>query len=267
MAAMYLTKVRIAPAILFFLLVCALIPLFLTAPFYGYGASNDTVRSADRPTASLLQMNLRYDAEAAPAVKLIRSVGADIVTLQEAKERWVDALSAVEDIYPYRVLCGVEKPLGGNVILSKFQIIENDTACIDRLGLVATRIELAENQSLTVASQHLVWPWPYQQWPQIKALSPILSELQAPLIIGGDFNAAPWSAALDVYADATNTHPVKRIGASFAPYALPVSWKSFIGLPIDNIFVSDEIEILSTGTIEPTASDHLPVLTRFALRQ
>ncbi|MEN3791981.1 endonuclease/exonuclease/phosphatase family protein [Fulvimarina sp. MAC3] len=268
LAAMFVAGVRLARAIWLIALASVLVPLAVTAPFFGIrlAPSSDTARSEDHTALSLLQMNLRYNSDTKPALDLIRSTKADVVTLQESTERWVDALSGVKDIYPHRILCGVKKPLGGNVILSKFQIRESDTVCDEELGFLATTIDLANEEILTVASQHLVWPWPFRQWSQIEVLPAILAQLDHPLVIGGDFNAVPWSAAVSVYADAANARPIEGIGATFAPYALPASWKPVIGLPIDNVLVSSEIKILSTGTLPPTASDHLPVLTRFSIK-
>lgn len=269
LVAIMIAKVRTGPAISLACLAgiaCLSLPLALTAPYFGIDPGANTARSADQKRYSLLQMNLRYDADTAPAIDRLRTVGADIVTLQEATERWVVALSKVEDIYPYRAFCGARKPHGGNVILSKFEINDDRRICSEPLGLLVAPVELSKGRFLTVVSQHLVWPWPYKQWLQLAALSPVLPTLEKPMIVGGDFNAVPWSAAVDAYADMTETRQIEGIGATFAPYGLPASWRPIIGLPIDNVLISDDIEILSTGALPATASDHLPVLTHFSFR-
>ncbi|EAU42909.1 Endonuclease/exonuclease/phosphatase family protein [Fulvimarina pelagi HTCC2506] len=243
----------------------AVLALLSTTPFTVADTSRtQTAGNGDR-LYSHLQMNLLFDADTAPAVALIRELEADFVTLQEAPPRWIKALQAVTDIYPHRFACGASVPVGGPVILSRWPIEAGSEECKANLGFASARVALGKDGKLTLVSQHLHWPWPFQQWPQIDALSGALRGLPRPLLIGGDFNATPWSAAIASFAEASETIPIEGIGPTFAPSDLPASWKRSIGLAIDNVLASREIDILSTRTLKPTASDHLPVLTRFSI--
>ena len=67
------------------------------------------------------------------------------------------------------------------------------------------------------------------------------------------------------YADATGTKPVTGIGPTWMYRRLPASLARYVGLPIDNVLASDGITALATERLAPTASDHLPVLVRFAV--
>jgi endonuclease/exonuclease/phosphatase (EEP) superfamily protein YafD len=120
---------------------------------------------------------------------------------------------------------------------------------------------------VTIASQHLRWPWPYSQWFHIDALAPALAEAGSPLVIGGDFNAVPWSAAVESYAAASGTEAVGGIGPTWLHPSLPGRWRRVVGLPIDNILVSPGVTITAVSRPMATASDHLPVLVAFRRRE
>ncbi|MEE2951051.1 MAG: endonuclease/exonuclease/phosphatase family protein [Pseudomonadota bacterium] len=211
---------------------------------------------------TLLQMNLRYDAVSEPALAAIRESGADIVTLEEVTPRWSQSLAAIADLYPHRFDCGLARPVGGMVILSRRPFADDLSICVPDDGFAARRIALDEGRRLTIGAEHLKWPWPHDHWYQIAALEPVLARLAGPLVIGGDFNAAPWSAAVSRYAKASDTRPVAGIGPTFLPSALPSWLKRFAGLSIDNVLVSEGVSVSEAKTLPATGSDHLPVLIR-----
>ena len=212
-----------------------------------------------------LQMNLLFDAVAPPALATIRESGADIVTLEEVTPRWSRSLAAVSDLYPYRFDCGLVRPVGGMVILSRRPFTDVLSICVPDDGFAARQIALEDGRLLTIGTEHLKWPWPHDHWYQIAALEPVLTALPRPMIIGGDFNAAPWSAAVARYAKASDTRPVAGIGPTFLPSALPSWLKRFIGLSLDNVLVSGGVRVLEARTLPATGSDHLPVLVRLSV--
>ncbi|MDY8109993.1 endonuclease/exonuclease/phosphatase family protein [Fulvimarina sp. 2208YS6-2-32] len=231
----------------------------------GANASGDRGAAASAEEAlTLLQMNLLYKAETAPALRTIRQASADFVTLQEASPRWIEALGATGDLYPHRATCANAQLSSSVLILSKHPF-DGAVICRERLRFVAGTVVLENGHRVTIGSAHLFWPWPHGQRWQLHALSPELEALPSPLLVGGDFNAVPWSASVRKFAAASATSPVRHIGATFAPAFLPAAWKAWVGLPIDNVLVSEEILVQSAETLAPTAADHLPVQVRFAI--
>ncbi|MCQ0987184.1 endonuclease/exonuclease/phosphatase family protein [Jiella marina] len=230
---------------------------------------------ADRPSAfeagapgtlSLLQMNLRFDADPEPALALIDRLDPDILTLQEVDVPWVKALSALEADYPHRALCGAEEAgVSGVAIFSRLPFAEAPALCRPYEGFVARRIMAGPRRPVTIVSEHLEWPWPFGQHRQFVRLRADLARLPAPIVVAGDFNATPWSATVERYADATKTRPVTGIGATWLDRRLFRPALAWVGLPIDNVLVSKGIDVARAERQPSTASDHRPILVRFGV--
>ncbi|MBO0662301.1 endonuclease/exonuclease/phosphatase family protein [Jiella sp. MQZ9-1] len=219
---------------------------------------------AGRTALTLLQMNLKYDAEAQPAIATIEQVKPDIVTMQEINQRWLDAMNGLNAVYPYRVVCGAGHH-GGVAIFSKLAFASPTANCHATDGFVAQRLDLGNGRGLTVASEHLEWPWPHRQGLQMASLGRVLPALEQPDLVSGDFNAVAWSGTVQRFAEATSTRPVHGIGPTWLARELPDVLRPLIGLPIDNILVSKDVEVLAVARQPATASDHLPVLLHFTV--
>lgn len=217
---------------------------------------------------SLLQMNLRFDADTEPALALIDRLKPDILTLQEVDVPWVKSLSALEGDYPHRAFCESDEVpgVGGVAILSRFPFAEAPALCRPYDGFVARQIVVDPRRSVTIVSEHLQWPWPFEQHRQFARLRADLADLPAPVVVAGDFNATPWSATVKRYAAVTKTRPLTGIGATWLDRRLFRPALAWIGLPIDNLLVSKGISVERVERQAATASDHRPILLRFAVR-
>ena len=239
--------------------------LITVAPFlvpHRSGASASPSRSY-----SLLQMNVLYRAgDREAALRRVRDAQPDVVTLQEMTPEWRDALASLSDSYPYQFFCRWPGgPTSDAAILSRRPFAAGDRGTCDTMNALSARAVDFDGVAVTIASQHQLWPWPAGQWHRIAALRPTLAALPKPLIVGGDFNAAPWSAAVRTYAAAAGTRPVEGIGPTWFPEVLPAELGRWFGLPLDNVLASDGIAVLGSERLPATGSDHLPVLVRFTL--
>jgi len=220
---------------------------------------------AGRPAYRLLQMNLRYDvAEPAEAIRRIAAEAPDIVTLQETGRGWQARLETLSATYPHQFYCSGRFAQGNVAILSKRPFVDETGYCDVENGFAARRIDF-NGTVATIVSQHLQWPWPFGHWRQLADLQETLGLLRGPVLIAGDFNAAPWSAALATYAAASRTTPMTGIGFTWLLRALPGVLAPFVGLPIDHVLATPGIVIRQIATLAPTASDHLPIAATFSL--
>lgn len=219
------------------------------------------------PHYRLLQMNLRFDAvDKAAAVRRIGEVEPDVVTLQEVTDEWRKLLDTLQDRYPYRYYCSGARSFFYSAILSRRPFADGDAGgiCLPEQGFVARSVDF-NGVSVAVASMHLDWPWPHGHWSQVRALEPVLDHVPSPLVLAGDFNAAPWSAAVSSVAEASGTKPAMGIGPTWIHRTLPRAIAPYVGLPIDTILHSAEIDSMIVKRLQATTSDHLPLLARFAL--
>jgi endonuclease/exonuclease/phosphatase (EEP) superfamily protein YafD len=215
---------------------------------------------------TLLQMNLRWNVEdRAAAIRLIGRLQPDVVALEEAGEAWRPLLDPLADRYPYRYDCGEPDTFGKLTLLSRRSFAADDAGTCDADDGFLSRAVNFNGSRVTIAVQHLRWPWPGRQWQQLARLEDRLAALAAPTLIAGDFNAAPWSAFLERYALLSGTRIVPHVGPTWLPLPLTAWLAPYAGLPIDNILASTDIEIIDVERPAATGSDHLPVIVTFAV--
>lgn len=214
---------------------------------------------------TLLQMNLRYDApDKAAALRLVGRLSPDLVTLEEVTPAWRESFSAVESRYPFHFYCSSLRE-GTVAILSRRPFDPDDPGYCNTIEGFAARTVDLNGVKIVIGAEHLRWPWPGRQWRQISSLAPVLARLEHPLLIAGDFNGAPWSAAVRSYAAISGTHIMRGIGPSWIQQLLPPALARYFGLPIDNVLASYGVSVLNVQRAEATSSDHLPVLVTFSL--
>ena len=222
---------------------------------------------AGAPSYSLLQMNLLFRAEDRnAALRTIADTLPDVVTVQEMTSDWRQTLLPLEAAYPHQLHCdGADGFVGDSAILSRRPFVEGaEPVCDRRNSLAAARIDF-NGVAVTVASHHQLWPWPAGQWRRLDRLREKLAALPAPLVLAGDFNAVPWSAFVQAYETILDAEAVRGIRGSWVPDFVPSGWARTVGLPIDNILVSDAVLVNAARTLPPTTSDHLPVLVTFTV--
>lgn len=156
------------------------------------------------------------------------------------------------------------------------------TAIWSRLPLRQGRLHMNNNITPTGASAvldlgggreagligvHFSRPTEAVQPRQIDGLGEIAAGLPRPLVVIGDFNAAPWSATLARAARLTGTRiaggwRITWRGSYPTPLGpLPEPW----GHQIDRLLVSDGVGIEAIGTVALPGSDHAGLLVRLRL--
>ena len=156
------------------------------------------------PTLAVYQKNMLFqNPDWRPLSQDILGQETDIVTLQEVSDRNFPILNDLADTYPTQHFCPFSS-VGGVAVLSKLPATGVPPICNREDGLAAIQV-VGPNGPLWLASLHLHWPWPHRQHEQIMRLSGWFASLQAPLILGGDFNMIPWSHLLRNVQSQTNT--------------------------------------------------------------
>lgn len=211
-------------------------------------------RLPDGGGLTLYQQNLRFDRDGFDAwLELVARTRPDLITLQEVSGRNKPVLARLAATHPHQHYCDFAT-VGGVALLSRFPMIEGQTRCAERDGLAAMQVATPSGPVWAV-SLHLHWPWPYRQAAQLDRLIPVLDTMDAPVLIGGDFNAVACSHTLRRVARATGTMPARSAASTFA---LPR-----IGLPvaIDHVLVPHGWAT-ELRTMPRAGSDHHGLLAR-----
>jgi endonuclease/exonuclease/phosphatase (EEP) superfamily protein YafD len=229
------------------------------------GPKRVAFKAADRaqPVYRLLQLNLRYDNPTPEKVlSLIGRTHPDIVTLAEVSSMWAGKLKLIEAAYPDQLICASDIGIGGGAILSSRPM--SGERCFDR-GTFATAAVNLNGRPVHAVALHLGWPWPSDQWWQIRNLAAPMAMIRSPAIVAGDFNAVSWSAAVTDMAKAGGLDIVDPIGASWFYRKAPEWLRPWFGLEIDHVMVKGGIAVHSARIMEDVGSDHAPVLIEFSL--
>lgn len=209
---------------------------------------------------TLLQFNLLYNNKSLESViDLIRKRRPDFVTLQEITEKNQYVLAALAKQYPYQVRCHYSRS-GDVAVLSRHPKVSGSAdGCVTDEGLAWMGVEV-DGWRISVAALHLRWPYPYGQALNIDRLEKHLKGIPRPVLMGGDFNAAPWSHAVRRIENALDAKAVQ--GLRLTLKVRPYSWAPAVRLPVDHILVPRGMVADSVETGPNVGSDHLPVIAR-----
>lgn len=205
-------------------------------------------------------LNVQMDAPHGKALAWLQATDADLVALQEVDAPWMTGIAQAGARWPHHVA----RPRGaflGLALLSRWPIEAQGPL---RVGEGEADVMLwarvaAPGGPLDVVVAHPLPPMNDFLWHQrngaIQGLADQLDRFGPRLLVAGDFNAAPWSAALAPLRDAGLTHG--RVGRGLQP-SWPAAWP-MLGVPIDHVFVRG-LTVVRHQVGPALDGDHLPVL-------
>ncbi|MGF7007381.1 endonuclease/exonuclease/phosphatase family protein [Aminobacter sp. BE322] len=238
----------------------------LTLPIVGPVQASFEPRAEGRPVYRMMQMNLRFDnATPERVLSLVGRMQPDIVTLEEVSDMWEAKLRPLSARYPYSKFCSHPNGVFGVAILSRRPFAEgSEPQCFDGGALAVAKIDFG-GRTADVAALHLGWPWPFEQSQQIDDLQGPLAALDQNAVLGGDFNATPWSAAVARVAKAGDLTRMPAAGRTWLELALP-EFLRFAGLTIDHVMAKGDVMVHSVTMGDYAGSDHRPLLVEFSFR-
>jgi endonuclease/exonuclease/phosphatase (EEP) superfamily protein YafD len=225
-----------------------------------------TVASPDPERALRLMVyniyHLNNDLEA--VVATVRRYDPDIVFLMEYSDAVQEQIEGAFADYPHRLIRPSRLTMG-LALFSRLPIeaAEVHRAEETRIPVFEVRL-LADDKSFTFVGGH---PWPPQlQWgalhrSQMEAITRVAAAAEPPLLVAGDFNAAPWSHTVRELAERSEVRLVRRqldLTKTFYPFP-------GFGLPIDHVLVSDTWQVLAMEYGPPGGSDHAPLIVDLRL--
>lgn len=212
----------------------------------------------------VLTINLNSRAWAYPGVRrLIDDERFHIVLLQESSGPAGQVLAAsLASTYPAQV---INYPHCSTRILARLRLMESITNadCAYTFARLALP-EAAGGGEVVVGSVHLPRTSGKETDSQLETLRGLLTSWSAKesLIVGGDFNRAPWMTALqrfDAIPGLTRrtrlipTWPARRALPGGLPFDLPL-------FPIDHVYATSDWVSASARRGPDVGSDHYPVL-------
>lgn len=270
----------------------ALIQLWTIHPYWPAFIAGSTGRHAQAAlTASpgemkIVSLNVWYHNHDYEAVRrYLRGSNADVIGLVEVRPRMKIELAGLADLYPYQIDCVDADEECEEMLLSKHPFQRQGAGRIDgKLPvLVWGEIDVPGSNPMTVAVSHVQWPLQKIKAPkaltlnpdqaslpqdlprlvqslQVASLTHAIVNMDADLVLMGDFNAAPWSRIQQYLR--------RQSGLDNQGFLVP-SWPAWgpgiIRLPIDHIMTRGTPRLISFQPGPNVGSDHLPVEAVVAL--
>jgi endonuclease/exonuclease/phosphatase (EEP) superfamily protein YafD len=221
-------------------------------------------------THNLFGLNYRMDQVS----RAIFSEDPDIIVFQEYFGEQASGLHPLlTQRYPYFVRCqGGKRANLGLYSRLPFDVAEDgqcpDNAYVtDRTAHILARFMSEDGKPFTVLTSHMDWPFPVaRQHAQLAQLADVVSDIDGPLVLAGDFNSTPWSYTLrDFVADTGLVRETMNLLTYPMRWFYLRAWRDTLPfLPLDHVMTRGlTVHKLHAG--EPTASDHLPVVFEFTV--
>ncbi|MEO7080446.1 MAG: endonuclease/exonuclease/phosphatase family protein, partial [Flavobacteriales bacterium] len=213
---------------------------------------------------SIAQMNINETSTAVVEVlATARSSDADLLSLQEVDEHWMDALVAgLSDLYPWHIHRSGERNYG-IALFSKNPLEQAEV--FDLEGLPAIRAQVSQQgRRVQILAVHLRAPESAaklaQRNAQWNSLAKTAGEEKEPVCLIGDLNTVPWDNAFEQFLTSTSM--------SIGPDPLIPTWPVLAGtavIPLDHILISSELRVDGMKVFNIPGSDHRGLWARVEL--
>jgi len=228
----------------------------------GY-ARRDAVGGDSLGTITVLSFNVLHSNQTGrDAADFIIAEAPDIAVIMETPGVG-PYLDDIARVLPYRLGCdmarGCDLSIFSRTPLVEAEMFQMPPFGRNRLGLVSTVID---GVTVNVAGIHLSKPYfDEAAWMELQSAQRVLRDIEGPLIVAGDFNAAAWSDELISFSDDLGLVP---------PPSHPGTWPvraGALGVPIDNMFTRGQVLIDSIAAPNDShGSNHRALLARLSLR-
>lgn len=192
------------------------------------------------PFMRLLSYNiLNSNYENGPAIAAyINASGADVVYVMESSPLF-EHRAALATVYPYRFGCD-EVQTCDLMVLSRTPLEGaqfHDLGTTWRNRLITAKTTIA-GTTINVVAAHMVKPYfDSASVMEARTLRRIIDAIEGPMVLAGDFNAAPWSDNIEWLARNS-----RLVSGPWYPATWPVPLGP-MGVPIDNAFTRDGLFI------------------------
>lgn len=215
--------------------------------------------AAERSVRLLVYNIYHLNDDLDAVVATVRRYDPDVVFLMEYSDAVQGAIEGAFADYPHRLI----RPSRFTMGLALFSRLPIEAAEVHRPE--ETRIPVFEVR-LRAASGVFTFvgghPWaPQPQWgalhrSQMELITRVAEAAAPPLIVAGDFNAAPWSHTMRALAERATVRLVRReLGLTKTFRPVPG-----FGLPLDHVLVSAAWQVLALEYGPPGGSDHTPLI-------
>ena len=237
-------------------------------PLVGYLPLDRVAAGGGQPVdLRLMVYNIYYRNNNLDAIRTeVDAFSPDIIFLMEYSFAIQSEIEAQFVDYPYRLI-EPSRMTSGVAQFSRVPILASEVYRFEgtRIPVIEVTFDVA-GEKVTLVGGH---PWPpIDRWANLHALQVadvqrVAAQAERPLIVAGDFNAAPWSYALRQLQATADVRDTRRgLGRLTTWYGPPP-----VRLSLDHVFASEELAVQNYTYGQAGGSDHLPSIVDFSVEQ
>jgi endonuclease/exonuclease/phosphatase (EEP) superfamily protein YafD len=241
------------------LLVLATLTLLLNGVLVGRLAVHPEVRAdevAGDFSLHVVSLNvLMSNQDKQAALDYLLACDADVITLLEVDQHWVDAMEPLRKQYPYRIV----HPRPDNFGIAMFSRVPWEQPEVLHLGLPSIQVQLQhQGHRLVIIGTHPMSPGgvgrSMKRDSQLRQLAAHVEQLQQPVLLVGDLNATPWSAGMRIIT--SGKLGFRSLAAPWVP-----TWRARwpVAVPIDHALATAPLVITRRSVGPDVGSDHRPI--------
>lgn len=229
---------------------------------------DEDASASSSPALKILVSNVYYANHQYGRVRrLVTEENPDVVGLVEVSDRWLSKLKPLRDRYPHHVEVPDESHVG-LALYSRLPISDARTIRVGDRSTPAIAATLATpGGAIDILLAHPASPTEAaairRRNAQIEALALHVRDADRPTLLAGDLNLTMWNRGYRPLEHVAGLHNA-RAGHGIGP-----TWPAFgrLGVPIDHILATTDIELRNFRVLRPVGSDHRPIVSEFALRE
>ena len=232
-----------------------------------YFAAAALADDVTRPSMKLLVSNVYVsNHQHERLLQRIAEENPDVVGLVEVNARWLHRLKKLRAAYPYHF----EVPDEHYVGLALYSRLPLEDARVLQLGrsptpAVAATLKTAAGD-IELILVHPISPlnaeYVQRRDDQILAIAQYVAAEMSPTVLAGDLNLTMWNRGYRPLAESGGLRNARE-GHGVEP-----TWPSIgpLGVPIDHILASSDVQLRNFQVLGDIGSDHLPITAEFSLR-
>ena len=225
----------------------------------------------NRPASRLVRVlhsNLHIENHNhAALLELIRAENPDLIVVQEVTPEWAAVLETIRGRYPEGIVIP-DETAGGIGVLSRLPLLMVRDAGIERYNGPSLEVRLrVDDRIVHILTAHTRPPlspsWLLARNLHFAAIVDRLRNMPAPRILIGDLNSTVWSP---YFSDSIGQTTMVDARQGFGVLATWPTWLPLMKIPIDQCFVSPDVEVVNLKAGSHIGSDHLPLVLDLRFR-
>ena len=229
----------------------------------------DAEADPDRRVRLVISNVLMQNRDGERWLEVVRDADPDVLAAVETDEWWAETARELEDGWPHAVEVPQDDTYG-MLVRSRLPILESEVRHFveDTVPSIELTVQLASGEPLRLLILHPRPPRPdIQQDSRLRDAELVMAgrevaEWDEPTVVAGDLNDVAWSYSTSLFQKLSGLLD-PRIGRGlYATFHADHWWLRY---PLDHVFHSDDLALVSIERLPSVGSDHFPMFIELAV--